>query len=120
MIEGFASLEPLRQGDVEYLAEAAKSDKHGVILPTDVIWQDGQRVGFLSIGALPTVMAWLSTKDMKPRESFHIVQTMEAICRRQAPGVYVPMPVSSPFHPLMERMGYTNGGTYDFFFKRFI
>lgn len=111
---------PGSKEEFDALTAAAKVDNHGVIAPTDVIWRGGKQIGFLSIGAVPTTWAWLSTTDFSARDTREVFNFMEAVARRAAIGVYVPIPKSSPVHPHMDKLGYFNGGNYDFFFKSFL
>jgi hypothetical protein len=121
MITGFAQIQPgLKDGQYMELVQLAKEDDHGVYLPTHPVVKDGKLVGYFSIGSPghPVVMAWLSTKELKARESFHLINTVENhVALGGGKGICFPVPEKSPFHPMMKPMGYIYGGTYDFFVK---
>lgn len=102
------------------LLELAKTDKHGVLYPTDVVWKNGERVGWFSAGRIPTLMSWLHTTKLSSRDSLQMINTMENIIYRTgAPGLIVPSPEGSGPHDLLEKLGYTNLGKQTLFFKEF-
>jgi hypothetical protein len=108
------------QAEFQELAELAKEDKHGVFFPTDVVLKGGKKVGWFSIGAVPTGWAWLSTKELHVRDTLTAINIVEGVQRRLgSPGLFLPCRKESPFYPYLEKIGYSNGGPYDFFFKRF-
>jgi len=122
MIEGFTSLVPIRT-DEEFreLVELAKVDSHGVYCPTHVVVKGGERVGWFSVGSgIPIVFGWLSTKKVKPRESFMLINMVENQLQLSgAQYVAFPVPKDSPFHPVMPTIGYESAGVYEFFVKKF-
>lgn len=121
MIKGFVRLDHIRQGEFEQLAKLAVKDKHGVYVPTHTIKRDDQLIGYFSIGSpgVPIVLAWLDTENVRPRESFMLINSVENhVSLNGARSVAFPVPKDSPFHPLMPSMGYNNCGNYDFFVKQ--
>jgi len=77
--------------------------------------------GYFSVGTpgFPVVQSWLA-ECLQPRESFSLVNMVENLVHcNGAAGICLAVPKTSPFHPLMESMGYKNGGNYDFFVKKF-
>jgi len=123
MIHNFASIGPrLQPGQYEQLVPLAKADDHGVFLPTNPVYKGKELAGYFSIGTpgKPIVLAWLSTEKITSRDSFHLINTVENhVALGGATGVCFPVPRHSPFHPMMKPMGYTYGGSYDFFVKDF-
>jgi hypothetical protein len=125
MINGFVAFDRFRsQEEVNEFVKKAFADNHGVFYPTHPLRKDGETVGYFSIGAQAAVIcfAWLSTKDVPARESFHLINSVECLVSalprdKGIRAICFPVPKESPFHPLMEPMGYKNGGTYDFFIK---
>jgi hypothetical protein len=110
------------QEDFQELVELAKKDKHGVVFPTETVLKGGKKVGWFSVGACPLVWAWLSTEEVKVRDTISMINIVEGVQRRLgAPGIYFPCGKESPIYKsnLMERIGYVNSGSYDFFFKKF-
>ncbi len=121
MIKGFAGLERIKTKEefLELVAKA-KEDSHGVFEPTLAVKKDGKLVGYFSIGqpGFVTVFAWLSTKEMAARESFHLINTVEGMASANgAKAICFPVPKDSPFHPLMKEMGFVSAGTYEYFVK---
>jgi len=121
MIEGFVGFDRLRtEEDVKELNAAAKADNHSVVLPSHVLRKDGKIVGYFSVAppGMPCVLAWLSTKDMPARESFHLINGIECqVAHAGCQAIMWPIPKDSPFYPLMEQMGYKNCGQYELFIK---
>lgn len=122
MINGFAYLSRFKsQEEFKELCDKAHADGHGVYAPTQVIWKNGERVGYFSVGSpgVPLVFAWLSTKDkLSTRDSFHLINSIESLCAAGgASAVAFPVPQDSPFLPLMEEMGFKKAGEYTFFIK---
>lgn len=121
MIEGFVSMERPKPEDMEALVQAAKEDSHSVVFPTHVLKKDGKVVGYFSLApnAMPTVLAWLSTKEVPSRESFHLINAIEyQVSVNGGQAIMWPVPENSPFFPLMEKLGYKNAGQYYVFIKK--
>jgi hypothetical protein len=121
MIKGFIQLERIKDGEFETLIELAKKDKHGVYVPTHVVKRDGKIHGYMSVGSpgVPVIFAWLNTEEVRPRESFELINMVENhVALNGAFSVAFPVPKDSPFHGNMEALGYTNCGNYDFFVKK--
>lgn len=121
IIKGFVYIDRRFKDEAELKAafEAAKAENHGVFCPTHPLRKDGEIVGYLSIGSpgYPLTFAWLG-EAIPPRESFSVINRAENhVAMAGAQGICWPIPKTSPFYPLMEAMGYKNGGSYDFFFK---
>jgi hypothetical protein len=121
MLKGFVGFDRIRTDEeLKLLAEKAKEDNHGVFLPTHLLKKDGEQVGYFSVGMPGAVLvfAWLSTKEVPPRESFHLINAVEfMVSTGGGKRICFPVPKDSPFHPIMESMGYKSGGTYEFFVK---
>ena len=121
MINGFISFDrPRSEEDFKELVALAKQDNHGVFFPTHPLRKDGKTVGYFSVGPKgPTyVFAWLSTKDIPARESFHLINAVEdMVARAGEKTICFPVPKESPFYPLMAHMGYRDGGEYTFYIK---
>lgn len=102
------------------LEELAKADGHGVLAPTHVVWKEGEMAGYFSIGAVPLVLTWFSTKKLFARESLGLINVAEnQVVLGGGRGVITPVLKTSPFHPIMPSLGYKNGGEYDLFVKEF-
>lgn len=122
MINGFAYLDRKFRDPAEFqrLQELAAHDKHGVFAPTHPIRMGvgGELAGYFSVGAVPLVLAHLSTQDLSSRDSFNLINNVEnLVALNNYTAVCFPVPRQSPFHPLMEKMGFLNLGEYDLFLK---
>lgn len=116
MIEGFARLEkiwlgadgqPLRPELMAELLAKAQEDKHDLVAPTHVVMKGNEVTGYMSINNVPMVLSWLSTKAMTGRDSLSIINLAELIVAHMGwRSVCLPVDNDSPFHPLMEKMGY--------------
>lgn len=120
-MNGFVRLVPYKRGEFETLVELAKKDSHGVYVPTHTVKRDDFTLGYFSVGSpgVPIVFAWLDTRQVMPRESFSLINLVENLVQLNGGlSIAFPVPSTSPFHPLMPKMGYQNSGNYDFFVKK--
>lgn len=119
-MNGFVELGKLHSPEeLNLLANGAKEQNHGVFFPTHPLRKHGELVGYFSIApaGVVQVFAWLS-KEIPPRESFHLINSVENLVRGGGGlAICFPVPKQSPFHELMEGMGYKNCGNYDFYVK---
>lgn len=118
MSERFAHLRRLRStSELESVRALAAAQNHPCLLPTHAIWKAGNIVGHLSIGQIPIVFGHLSMTDLAARESFHLINTAEDLVFDRSRLVVFPVGSTSPFHPLMEDMGFRNLINTDLFVK---
>jgi hypothetical protein len=103
--------------DLEPLQAAAASDNHIVIFPSHVAEQAGEIVGYASICMVPLLFCWVHSEKVKARDSFRLLREVEAEAARISPAVVLPCAQTSPFHPLMHRLGYKRLGPADWHFK---
>ena len=95
--------------DVPILEKLAAADKHALILPTHVVERNYQMIGYLSVGAVPTVIVWLDTDRASIRDSMAVMNFYEnAITDRGGSHVIIPCNDKSPFRPYVENVGYLN------------
>lgn len=104
------------------LCSLCLADDHGVVAPTHLMLKDNKIVGYFSLGAVPVVFSWFSTKELAVRDSTALILQAEtafaSMYGRDVPArAAVPCPIKSPFHPLMPSLGYLNLGNYDLFTK---
>ena len=105
--------------DYASLEQAAQVEGEGVFYPTDVVLKANEVVGCFSVGAMPTVLTWLS-KRLTPRDSLQSFNTIENVIQHSgAPGILLPCKQTSPLYLYVEKLGYQNLGLYNIFFKRF-
>lgn len=114
MIPGFAFIRPPRPEDLPVLAERAREDHHGVAPVSWVVEKNGEQVGYFSVS--PSVLAWLSTKRLVARDTFHLINTVENL---HGPVIVFPVPKASPMHGQMESLGFRNAGEFTLFVKGF-
>jgi hypothetical protein len=106
--------------EFDSVVEAAKQDGHLAFCPTHGVMKNGLPVGYFSVGAVPMTMVWLSPKDVTPRESFCLINTMENLVASQGSrGAVVPCTTESPFFKVMESLGFTSIGQFTLFVKDF-
>lgn len=106
------------QTERERLEKAADEDGHVVIAPTHVVEKEGVIVGYLSMGVVPTVLTWLSTTKVNARDSVGVLNVIENLVAAQGhPLVCIPCWEQSPFHPFMQKFGYSKIFTTDIFIK---
>lgn len=117
-LEKFPILRLAKPEDMDELRDAAAKDGHAVTMPTHVVEKNGKIVGFVSLGAIPMVLTWQSTKDVSARDSLSLLSTVETILKMQGVQVWcMPCVENSPYRPFMEKFGYTNYGSVALFFK---
>lgn len=107
--------------EFQQLVDLALADNHGVFAPTHPVRKGGKLVGYFSINpkAVPIVFAWLSTKEVSPRDSFSLINVVENhVALAGANAICLPVPRSSPFYEVMLSMGYKHSGDYTFFVKQ--
>lgn len=99
------------QSVLDALHVAAKADNHVVVSPTHVMVRGGQVVGYLSIGALPTVHCWFDSKHKHVLDSIKMIEHGETVGRERGLTSYaVACCEQSPFYAHMERLGYRKLG----------
>jgi len=119
LMEKFMRVRRVRQEDMETLTKRAAEDNHVVLKPTHVMEQDGEIVGYLSVGAVPLVLAWTDSKKVKAPASVNALCFVEDVL--QAVGadcVCVPCWESSPFFTYMPKFGYQQTITTTLFVKK--
>jgi hypothetical protein len=109
-------IRPVREIDMQPLLDAAMSDNHAVIKATHVIKKNGEFIGYISMGTLPTVLFWMHTKKANSRDSIAAITFYENVLA-PAGGVIVPVMETSPYYHFMERTGYKSMGKGDLFIK---
>ncbi len=105
--------------EVVELAEKSRLENHGLFVPTHVIRKNGDVCGYFSVSSpgFPVTFAWLG-QALGARESFSLITLVEnLLALGGSKGCCLPVPENSPFFPLMESMGYQDGGKYHFFVK---
>jgi len=103
------------------LEAVAKADNHKVILPTHVVIKNGEIVGYISHGAVPTVHMWMDSKKMKARDSVVVLNAAELIAReRKHKLMCVPCSEVSPYKDVMgaDGFGYVNIGLSNIFVRQ--
>jgi len=124
ILDNFATLTAIRHPAnpelLRALVETAAADGHNVFGATHLITKRGQIAGYMSLGMIPTVHTWFSTKLLKASDSLLTIKAAEnQLALTSVPGVIIPVSPDSPFHPVMERMGYKKLYSADLFIKEF-
>jgi hypothetical protein len=102
-----AQLRPMTLADLPALVEAAKQDDHVVICPTHVITKKGEIVGYVSIGSVWMVNAWVDSRRVNRFESTRLLRESEEVAEQMGgAAICVPCAQTSPFYPYMKRLGY--------------
>jgi hypothetical protein len=107
LLDNRVKIRPYVASDASELNLAASQDNHGVAAPTHVALKQGKIVGYLSINAVPTVLMWMNTKEIKVRDSLDVATFFENIIAGLGfKGCLIPMQNNSPIEPYMEKVGY--------------
>lgn len=106
-----ACLRPITVEDLPALRQAAGEDEHRVVAPTHVIVRGERIVGYVSIGAMCLVNAWVDSRTVVARESVECLREAERLAfEAGAQAVCLPCAVESPFMNYMGKLGYTRLG----------
>jgi hypothetical protein len=117
MMEHFPRLRRLKtDAEILRVAEIARGEEHICFDPSHGIWKDGHLVGHFSICAAPFVMGHIP-RGTRPRESVNLISVAEDIAASQFNHVFFPVAKTSPFHPLMGRLGFDQVAEMDLFYK---
>jgi len=100
-------IETFQPSDAQALTEAARSDGHRVLYPTDIIKQGDEVVGYISVCATPIVTVWAHSKKIKAIQSVRLLQNLEDRMRAQGMNHYImPCEKTSPYFPYMQKLGF--------------
>lgn len=117
LYDKMVSIRPAQPWQVEELTRLAAAKQHHVLLPTSVLMKDKQIKGYLSIGAVPTVLAWLDT-TLSPRDAVHTFGFIEdVVSHYNAPAICMPVNAASPFHTIAADAGYIDTGLHTIYIK---
>ncbi len=95
--------------DIPVLQKLAAADNHAVIAATHIVERDYQMLGYLSVGAVPTVIVWLDSGRANIRDSMAAMNCWENILvDRGGTNVIIPCNDKSPFRPYVEKVGYVD------------
>lgn len=109
ILDALPMVAPVDITSLQVLESAAAMDDHVVIDPTHIVIKAGQVVGYISARA--TVHWWMHSKKCGPRDSLAVMHALETLLRNHGLEEYVILcSANSPYHPLMQRMGYQHLG----------
>ena len=98
---------PIGPEDREKVMAAAAGDGHDCLVATHWLRKNDEVVGAWNLGGIPLVMNWQHTEKVGPRESLYLQGVQDALMRERGVKAYLSVcEKSSPYHPLMERLGY--------------
>lgn len=104
----------------ELLKAAAADDGHGVIEPTHAVLRADAVIGYVSLGVVPMLYAWMDRNRATARESFTVWDLAEQHLKRAGhKSVCLPVESNSPFAPFTAKRGYQNLGVANFNLKTF-
>jgi len=107
-----------RLSDIDDLVDTVRQDSHSVVRPTHIVEKNGLTIGYISVAALPVFGVWMHTQRAKARDSLRVEQFCEQTAKAGGLNlICMPCSVTSPFHPYMERLGFTSFGRMDMFIK---
>lgn len=110
---------PFDHGDLTNLIKAAAADNHEIVRPTHVVEKNGEMVGYLSLGGLPTCLVWMDTKKTNVKDSLNLLNCFENVVSALGHQSFIlPCSETSPYRPLIEKAGYANAGSFTLFVKK--
>jgi len=102
-----AQVRRIREDEHEKLSQLAAADNHIVLFPTHVVEKAGEIVGYLSIGAIPTVNLWMDSERVKASDSIAVLGQLDAIMDDSGIATYfMPCDEKSPYYRVMEKLGF--------------
>lgn len=102
-----AQVRRIQEDELEKVKELAASDDHVTLFPTHVVEREGEIIGYISLGAIPTVNLWMHSEKVQARDSVHIMGQIDAIMNDSGMNMYyMPCDGKSPFYPVMEKFGF--------------
>lgn len=108
----------VKLADLEPLITAAADDGHAVIRPTHVAINNGEFIGYASIGAVPLAIFFMHSKRAKALQTFRMTTfCIDLLKKNNVPIVCAPCAPTSPIHPFMPKMGFQSYGNMDMFLK---
>lgn len=112
-------LAPLTPALRAVLERAAAADGgHGVIRPTHAVLRGETVIGYVSLGTVAMLYAWMDRTQATARESFAAWTLAEAQMKRDGhTAVCLPVEATSPFGPFVNRRGYATLGSANFNLK---
>jgi len=121
MIEHLPRIRPFQsEEEFKALVAAAQAEQHNVITPCFGVWRGDKPIGFVSISPMPVTFVWFSSTEVRPRESFELINSVENhLVMGGASGVLVPVRKASPFNAVMPHLGYRSSGEAELFVKAF-
>jgi hypothetical protein len=100
-------IEPFKHTDADALLQAAQSDGHRVLYPTNIIKQGEDIVGYVSVCATPIVTVWAHSKKIKVIQSVRLLQQLEDGMSAKGMNHYImPCEKTSPYFPYMQKLGF--------------
>lgn len=102
-----AQIRRIRDNEISELLERAADDNHVVLAPTHVVEKAGEIVGYLSVGAVPIVNVWMDSRRMGPADSVRVLSQLDAVMDYAGqPTYFMPCSQESPFHSVMDKIGF--------------
>ena len=99
-------IRPFNPQDWDKLVKNAEADEHsGVYCPTHVSIKNNEIVGYLSIGAVPMVLAWQHREKVKPLDSIQVLSFLEGVTHNFKT-ICIPCDPESPYNKLLPKAGY--------------
>ena len=105
----FTRIRKVTEADIPILTALAKADSHSVVFPTHVVEHGQQMIGYISLGAVPTVLVWLDSSRATIRDSMAVSNFFEnMVSANGGTSIMLPCNDNSPFRPYIEQVGYVN------------
>jgi len=106
------------QGDYDLVRKCAEEDGHAVLTPTHMILKDDEVIGAFGMD-VRCVSWWMDEEKSGKRDNLAAYQVLEALMSERGASAYlVPCEESSPYHKMMETMGFSKfKGNWSIFAK---
>jgi len=92
----------------EAILKVAREDNDGVMFPSHVVLKNGEVAGAVSLGAIPFVCLWHSSKLLGPKDSLILKSIYDAVMEQKGtPQYFIACNKASPYLGHMDQLGYS-------------
>lgn len=118
ILDQIARVRPAMQEDLSRIEAAARADGCEVLYPTHYVEKNKEVVGYISLGVIPMVAAWLDSKKVKARDSIQLASFVDDAMTLRGVQIYsMPIHSDSPAIPYFSQIGCIDAGQHTLFLK---
>lgn len=113
------SIRPIRTAEeLNLVMKIAREDGHVLFDPSHLVIKEGKIIGAVSMVKTPYVSVWMHTKEARATDSVVGLNSVEAVMENAGVNHYImPCTEDSPFHPVMDKLGFQYIGMFGLYIK---